>query len=225
MVPAVISGCQKQEAPKSDTTQKSTERNDKFILLPPFLKIQEQSIELMKSSTDYKSGESEVFNLMYIKGEEVKVELDLSNLYATRYPDSRKVVFYPAKTLKLPEENEIIPFGFLHYFDDNTLNVFFQVQVSYSSELIPEETPSDSPPSSHYGVEFLDKEGKTFGLVRSRILNKSDLLEEEAFRKFDTSRRTVQIGTNSLDENKFLFIFLKIPGMDDTIFQIFQRWY
>lgn len=221
----MMTGCAGNEEPRESTLVEPQERQDEYWLLPLFPAVMERSLELMSESDDFKSGESEIFDLAYINGVGVPVQLDIDNMYATRYPDERKIVFYPVKPMNLPDIDSTNVVGFLHYFDNITLNIFFQVLVTNSDSAPLRDSREDQVPPSIYLVHLVDNKGQTYGLTQSRILMKKDLEDEEAFRKFEASRRTVQIGTNLVDKNKFLYIFIKIPQWDDQIFQIYLRWY
>lgn len=224
---SMLCSCSKKKQSSTNPSDASSEeKSGEFILLGFRPSIMETSIQMMKKCTDFKSGESPTFNLAHIGEKQIPVEIDIENAYASIYPDNRKVVFYPVKSIRIPLENEVIPCGYLHYFDDNQLNIFFEIIISLPREKVF-ETPStgDAPPPSRYQARFVSNAGDFYGLARTRILEKTELQDEEAFRKFDSSKRTVLLGTNSLDENKFLFIFLKIPGWDKQVFQIYQRWY
>ena len=223
--PFLIIDCKSNSEPAPAPASEENDNEDEFILMVSSEPVLEKSVGLMKESPDYKSAESELFNLITCANVNYPVILKASDAYACTYPDGRKVVFYPVSDLRLPEEDETRPLGFLHYFDDNQMNIFFQVLTSFSSKNEIEEVSKDVPPASRYRIIILSKEENRFGLPGSRILDKSGLSDEEAFRKFNASSRRVLIGTNSSDENKFLFVFLKIPGLEDQIFQIFHRWY
>ncbi|MFH1515961.1 MAG: hypothetical protein ABIG42_10940 [bacterium] len=221
----LVIGCTSNPAPAPAPAVEEKVKDDKFILMVSSEPVLKKSVQLLKECPDYKSSESELFNLMTFENDNFPVKLEISDAYGCAYPDGRKVVFYPVSELRLPEEDEIRPLGFLHYFDENQMNVFFQVITSCSSKNEVGQGYDGVLSGSRYKIFILSKEGKRFGLPGSRILDKSDLTEEEAFRKFNASSRRVLIGTNSLDRNKFLFIFLKIQGLEDQIFQIFHHWY
>ena len=219
------SSCSNQKKEKSSSPQTKGEKGDDFILLGSRGTILEASLNLMKTSKDYKSSPDGIFNSMKVGDTEVDVEIDLDNSYACSYNDRRRVVCYPLKQIVLPQKGEKKPICFLHYFDEKGMSTFFHVVVELPEEIEKDDETDDLLKFSPYAVWFLSPKDESYGLVRSRILEKSVLIEEEAFKKFNSSRRTVLMGTNSLDENKFLFIFFKMPALPDQLFQIYMRWY
>ncbi|MCD6217335.1 hypothetical protein J7L05_05680 [bacterium] len=218
-------GCGTGNQPEPNEKVASKESEDTFVLMGYRDNVLQKSFELINASEDFISSEMNISTNIKINGVAEQIQIDAQNAYPCAYPDNRMLVFYPCANIKLPEDDETIPIGLIHYFDDLQMNVFFYVIASMSTgdEMITES--SDALPSSEYKLVFQSGDGSQYGIAGSRILNKSDLADEEAFRKFDTSSRTVLVGTNSLDENKFLFVFLKIPDWDDRIFQIFYRWF
>jgi len=227
MLACFVNGCSKsKESPKKPESIDET-RGGEFILMGNRGSILESSMKIMASSGDYEKDANGVFNRMMVGKQSAQVEIDVENAYACSYPDGRRVVFYPIKGVLLPKAGEKQPFGFLHYFDDKGMSIFFHVVVGLPGGKTKQNQSeiTDSLASSDYQVWFLSPKEESYGFVRSRIFKKSVLADEEAFRKFNSSKRTVLIGTNSLDENKFLFIFLKIPAWEDKIFQIYQWWY
>lgn len=218
-------GCGTDNQPEPKDKETSKESEDTFILMLYRDNVLQKSLELINESDDFTSSEMNISSSVEINGVTEQVQIDAQNAYPCAYPDNRMFVFYPCANIKLPEGEETIPIGFIHYFDSKQMNIFFHVIVSISTEDESILEPSDALPSSEYKIVFQSRDGSQYGLAGSRILDKSDLADEEAFRKFDTSSRTVLVGTNSMDENKFLFVFLKIPGWDNKIFQIFYRWF
>ncbi len=220
-----ISGCNagNQSATKQD--EPSNGSDDEFILMGYRANVLEKSLELIRARDDFSSSDEYISTYVQINNAPVPVQIDTQNAYPCAYPDNRMFVYYPLTTIRLPNVSETIPIGFIHYFDDKQMNAFFHVISSISTDEGKITEVSDAPPSSEYGIVFQSLDGLQYGIAGSRILNKSDLTDEEAFRKFDTSSRKVLVGTNSKDENKFLFIFVKIPGWDNRLFQIFYRWF
>ena len=220
-----ITGCSKpkEQSQKSDMVDET--KGGEFILLGNRGSILDSSLKMMASSTDYEKDANGVFNRMKVGEEYVPVEVDVENAYACSYADGRRVVFYPIKGVTLPNTGEEKPLGFLHYFDDKGMSIFFHVVAGLPQQKVKQSEKEISSGNSNYQVWFLSPREESYGFVRSRIFKKTELADEEAFRKFNSSRRTVLIGTNSLDENKFLFVFLKIPAWEDRIFQIYQWWY
>lgn len=216
-------GCSNDKRANPKSPSSSSEKEGNFILLGTRGGVLEKSVGMMKESTDYPSNEDGIFNRMKIDSGEVQVEIDLDNIYASSYSDQRRVVCYPLKNLSLPQPGEKKPFCFLHYFDDKGMSIFFHVVVGLAEDTKPIEQTEPKLSDAPYQVWFLSPTGESYGLVRSRILDISDLSKDEAFNKF--RRRTMLIGTNSLDENKFLFVFFKIESLPDKIFQIYLRWY
>ncbi len=218
-------GCGSGNQPEPKDKETSKESEDTFILMGYRDNVLNKSLELINASDDFTSSEMNISSDIKINGVAEQIQIDAQNAYPCAYPDNRMLVFYPCVNIKLPEGDEIIPIGFIHYFDDKQMNEFFYVITSMATEDENIIESSDALPSSEYKIVFQSGDGSQYGLAGSRILDKSGLTDEEAFRKFNTSSRTVLVGTNSMDENKFLFVFLKIPDWDDRIFQIFYRWF
>jgi hypothetical protein len=225
MTVCLLNGCAKSKPPAPKAEVSDEAKGGEFILMGNRGSILDSSMKMMAVSTDYGKDANGVFNEMKVGDVIVPVEVDVENAYACSYVDGRRVVFYPIKGVILPSEGEKKPLGFLHYFDDKGMSIFFHVVSGLLQEKIKKSEKEISQGVSEYQVWFLSPKEESYGLVRSRIFSKSELADEEAFKKFDSSRRTVMIGTNSLDENKFLYVFLKIPAWEDKIFQIYQWWY
>ena len=221
----ILAGCGNNAEKKTVQDPATSDREDEFVLLGFRNSVLDLSVQLMAGTDVFKSGESDTCNNALIGEESVPVEIDMANAYACIYPDGRHVAYYPLTDMRLPKIDETLPLGFLHYFDTGTMNTFFEILASLPKEstLLPDS--ASAPPHSEYEIQFLGPNKKTYGIARSRLLNKSDLSEEEAFRKFETSSRTVLLGTNSFDENKFFVLFLKLDELENQLFQVYLKWY
>lgn len=221
----VLSGCGNDAEKKNVQDTSASDRGDEFILLGFRNSVLDTSVQQMASADVFKSGESDLFNIALIGEETVSVEIDLANAYACIYQDGRHVAYYPLKNMRLPKLDETLPLGFLHYFDTNKMTAFFEILVSLPKEptLLPDS--AGAPQHSEYEIQFMGPNNKSYGIPRSRLLDKNDLSEEEAFRKYETSSRTVLLGTNSYDENKFFVLFLKLDELDSQLFQVYMKWY
>jgi hypothetical protein len=221
----ILSGCGNNAEKKTAQDASTSEREDEFVLLGFRNSVLDLSVQMMAGTDVFKTGKSDRLNTAYIGEESVPVEIDMENAYACIYPDGRHIAYYPLTDMHLPKLDETLTLGFLHYFDSGTMNMFFEVLVSLPKQptMLP-DSPA-APPHSEYEIQFLGPNKKPYGIARSRLLNKSDLSEEEAFRKYETSSRTVLLGTNSFDEDKFFVLFLKLDELESQLFQVYMKWY
>lgn len=215
----VTFGCSDANESETPINETSNEDDGEFILMGYRANVLEKSLDLIKARDDFSVSDEYISTYVQINNAPTPTQIDIQNAYPCAYPDNRMFVFYPLATIRLPNPSENIPIGFIHYFNDLKMNEFYHVVASVNNEM---EKGDDE---SEYEIIFQSLDGLQYGIAGSRILNESELSDEEAFRKFDTSSRKVLVGTNSKDENKFLFIFLKVPELDNQLFQIFYRWF
>jgi len=143
--------------------------------------------------------------------------------YSSTGDSTRRVVFYPARDVRIPRDNEFLCFGWVHYFDDRELSNWFAC-VIYK---VPgdENAPATAKKASPYKADFIDRAGNRVGTPALLLLNTSAVASNPDFQRWQKANNEVILGYNPIAENREIFIFRKLPQIPDKVMTIFFRWF
>ena len=101
--------------------------------------VVEQSKKMRESGSVFLDQDGDgLYDSLKVRSQILQADMDIANAYGVTYLDGKKVVYYPVDDLIVPNPGELALFGFVHYFDNEGLSLYFAV-VLYRLNLIEEE--------------------------------------------------------------------------------------
>ena len=188
--------------------------------------VVEQSKKMHESGSVFSDRNGDgVYDAVKVRGEQLKAEIDVVNAYGVTYLDGKKVVYYPVASPIVPEPGNLGLFGFVHYFDNEGMSIYFAVVIYRLSQNEEEALKQGGKKVVPFSADFVDSNGLRVGVPNFIMLPHSKLTYNAEFQKFNKSAENVLLGTSPSSPNRELFIFQKLPQNKDSLMLIHYRWY
>jgi hypothetical protein len=188
--------------------------------------VVEQSKKMRESGSVFSDRNGDgIYDAVKIRGEQLKADIDVANAYGVTYLDGKKVVYYPVANATVPTPGNLGLFGFVHYFDNDGMSIYFAVIIYRLSQVEEEALKQSNKKVVPFSADFVDSNGLRVGVPTFLMLPHSKLTYNAEFQKFNKSSETVLLGTSPSAPSRELFIFHKLPENKDSLMLIHYRWY
>lgn len=197
-----------------------------FKILERDSAVVEQSKKMRESGSVFSDRNGDgIYDAVKIRDEQLKADIDVANAYGASYLDGNKVVYYPISNPTIPTPGNLGLFGFVHYFDNKGLSVYFAVIIYRLSQIEEDALKQSGKKVVPFSADFVDSNGLRVGVPTFLMIPHSKLTYNAEFQKFNKSPETVLLGTSPSAPNRELFIFHKLPDNKDSLMLIHYRWY